>query len=349
MRAQILVAVFLLGAFAASAQDTPVPQPGQLKDPRAILAEAAPFYDFNDPALKPFHLKATYQLYDENGKPSEQGTFEYWWASPKVHRASWSRPSATRTDWHTADDKEAYVETGEHLGYFENGLRSNLLSPLPSTEAINPSKIHLIRNDVKLGGTRFPCVSEAPLKGDEPSDFRLLPTKCFDPTLPALRFEFNSQGVVATNFDNLARFQGKFLARTIQILGGTQKLFTAAVDTTNAIDPSDSALVPSQDAIIKPDARHNAGPLEVGSLSKKQTPVYPPIAKAERLQGTVLIEATIGTDGKIKDPRVLLASSPLFSAPSLDAVSQWEYKPYLLNGVPIEVETLITVTFTLGR
>jgi TonB family protein len=349
MRAQILAAVFLLGAFAAYAQDTSTPQPSQMKDPRAILAAAAPFYDFSDPTLKPFHLKATYQLYDEKGNPAEQGTFEYWWASPKVYRDSWSRPGATRTYWHTADGKEAYVETGERLGYFEKILPSNLFSPLPSAEAINPSKIYLIRNDVKLGGNRFPCVSEAPLKGDEPSDFRLLPTRCFDPALPVLRFQFDSQGFVTTSYDKFAEFQGKYQARSIQILGGDQKLFTAAVDATNAIDPSDSALVPSEDAIFKPDAPHATGGLELGFLTKNQPPVYPPIAKAERLQGSVLIGTTIDVDGKIKDPRVLLSPSPLLSAASIDCVSQWRYKPTLQNGIPIEVDTLINLVFILGR
>ncbi len=84
----------------------------------------------------------------------------------------------------------------------------------------------------------------------------MLSTKCFDPTLPALRFEFNSQGIVATSYDNLAKFQGKYLARAIQILGGNQKLFTAAVDSTNAIDPANPAIVPSKDAIFEPDAPH---------------------------------------------------------------------------------------------
>jgi hypothetical protein len=62
MRAQILIAVCLGGALGALAQDAPSLQPGQMKDPRAILAAAAPFYDFSDPALKPWHLKAAYQL-----------------------------------------------------------------------------------------------------------------------------------------------------------------------------------------------------------------------------------------------------------------------------------------------
>jgi hypothetical protein len=57
-------------ACAQSASNTNQELP---KDPRAMLAAAAPFYDFNDPALKPWHLKGTYQLYDENGKPRGAG------------------------------------------------------------------------------------------------------------------------------------------------------------------------------------------------------------------------------------------------------------------------------------
>src|ERR1700722_10085979 len=229
MRAQILVAVFLLGAFAASAQDTPTPQPGQLKDPRAILAAAAPFYDFSDPTLKPFHLKATYQLYDEKGNPSEQGTFEYWWASPQVRRTTWTRPSASRADWKTVDGKQAYVATGEGLGYFERGLWSELFSPLPAGNSTDPTKIVMLRNKLKLGDTEFVCVSLEPTKlpaNLQPSNFRAFPTQCFDSILPVLRIGFSSDGVLATAFDNIAKFQGKFLARAIREVVGEQKLFS---------------------------------------------------------------------------------------------------------------------------
>ena len=82
-------------------------------------------------------------------------------------------------------------------------------------------------------------------------------------------------------------------------------------------------------------------------MIKKQFPVYPRMAKVQGLQGKVLIEATIGVDGKVKDPRVILSPSPLLSAASIDCVSQWEYKPYLLNGVPTEVDIPIVVVFAL--
>lgn len=163
MRAQILIALYLAGTLASFAQDAPAPQPGKIKDPRAILAAAAPFYDFSDPALRPWHLKAAYQLYDDKGNPAEQGIFEYWWASPMVYRVSWSRRSAKRTDWHTADGKSAYETTGDGLSFFEYKLQSALFSPLPESADLDPAKIRLDRQEVKLGNAKFPCVEVIPL------------------------------------------------------------------------------------------------------------------------------------------------------------------------------------------
>jgi TonB family protein len=348
VRAHILIAVCLAGALAGFAQDTSAPQPGQMKDPRAILAAAAPYYDFNDPALKPWHLKATYQLYDDKGNLGEQGTFEYWWASPKVYRSTWMRPSASHTDWQTAGGTEAYVETGERLRYFEENISSDLFSPLPVAVAIDPAKTRLLRNKIKLLGESLVCVSEKPLKGEEPSDFRVLPTKCFDATLPVVRFSLDYQGTVATTYDNISSFHGKFLTRSVQITVGKQKLFSASVDSIGVLDPSDPALIPPQDAAFKPDAVQSKGRVEIGSLMKSQPLDYPAFATEQGVQGTVLVDVVIGTDGKIKDPRVMFSPSPLLSTSTLEALSHWEYKPYLLDGKPIEVDIIVAMTFSLG-
>ena len=82
-----------------------------------------------------------------------------------------------------------------------------------------------------------------------------------------------------------------------------------------------------------------AAPVRVGGnikppmKTKDVRPVYPPIAQSARVQGVVIIEATIGPDGKVQDARVL-RSIPLLDAAALDAVKQWEFTPTLLNGVP---------------
>ena len=84
-----------------------------------------------------------------------------------------------------------------------------------------------------------------------------------------------------------------------------------------------------------------------GQLLTKVAPVYPPDAKAAHIQGAVVLQAVIGADGTVKslDP---VSGSPELRKAAQDAVGQWTYKPYLLNGVPIEVETTVTVRFTLA-
>ncbi|MEQ1872068.1 MAG: energy transducer TonB, partial [Vicinamibacterales bacterium] len=81
--------------------------------------------------------------------------------------------------------------------------------------------------------------------------------------------------------------------------------------------------------------------------TKNVSPVYPPIAQSARVQGVVIIEATIGPGGKVTDARVL-RSVPLLDAAALDAVKQWEYTPTLLNGVAVPVIMTVTVQFALS-
>lgn len=83
-------------------------------------------------------------------------------------------------------------------------------------------------------------------------------------------------------------------------------------------------------------------------LSKVQ-PVYPPEAKAARVQGSVVLGAIIGKDGAVQSLRVISSPSPLLEQAAMDAVKQWKYRPYLLNGNPVEVDTQITVNFVLAK
>jgi TonB family protein len=76
--------------------------------------------------------------------------------------------------------------------------------------------------------------------------------------------------------------------------------------------------------------------------------VYPPIAQSARVGGIVIIEATLGTDGQVKDVKIL-RSEPLLDQAALDAVRQWRYTPTLLGGVPVEVVLTTTVTFSLDQ
>jgi periplasmic protein TonB len=84
-----------------------------------------------------------------------------------------------------------------------------------------------------------------------------------------------------------------------------------------------------------------------GLLLNKVEPPYPPIARAARIQGDVVLKAIIDKEGNIQDLQ-LVSGHPMLVPAAIDAVKQWHYRPYLLNGQPVEVETTITVIFTLS-
>ncbi len=77
-------------------------------------------------------------------------------------------------------------------------------------------------------------------------------------------------------------------------------------------------------------------------------PVYPPLAKSARIQGVVKLAVTVGTDGAVRDAQIV-SGHPLLVQAARDAVMQWAYKPTLLNGEPVEVQTTVDVNFTLAQ
>jgi periplasmic protein TonB len=76
-------------------------------------------------------------------------------------------------------------------------------------------------------------------------------------------------------------------------------------------------------------------------------PMYPPLALQARVRGLVIIEATIDTEGRVRDARVLRSDSTLLNDAAIGAVRQWTYTPTLLNGVPVSVVMTVTVQFDL--
>ena len=84
-----------------------------------------------------------------------------------------------------------------------------------------------------------------------------------------------------------------------------------------------------------------------GDLVRKVLPTYPPLARSARIQGTVVLQAMIGQQGTIEDLR-LVSGHPMLATAAIEAVRQWRYRPYILNGQPVEVETQITVNFSLA-
>jgi periplasmic protein TonB len=97
--------------------------------------------------------------------------------------------------------------------------------------------------------------------------------------------------------------------------------------------------------LVAPDRVRVSQGVSQGNLAQMVKPVYPANARTMHIQGSVLLEALIGKDGSVKSLKVI-KGHPVLAKAATDAVKQWRYKPYLLNGQPVDVETQITVNFT---
>jgi len=110
-----------------------------------------------------------------------------------------------------------------------------------------------------------------------------------------------------------------------------------------AVEPATSA--PSKPAPPAPPRRISA--VQPARVIHRVEPIYPALARQARISGTVELTGVIGTDGRIRELR-LVKGHPLLGSAALDAVRQWVYEPTLLNGEPVEVIAPITVTFRLN-
>jgi len=108
-------------------------------------------------------------------------------------------------------------------------------------------------------------------------------------------------------------------------------------------------LTPAEDAppgVVAPRRIRVSGGVAQTLLCTKVNAQYPPEAVEQRIEGVVLLKVNIDKDGNVYIVQ-LISGHPLLAPAAIEAVRQWKYKPYLLNGVPVEVETQVQISFTL--
>ena len=139
---------------------------------------------------------------------------------------------------------------------------------------------------------------------------------------------------------------------------GVRRFAIVVACTALGIGTCASAMVLSMHVNASPAATGDKapphGPLNVsasamaGNKISGPIPKYPAAAKKARIQGSVVLDAVISKDGAVENLTVI-SGPPELQQSSLDAVRQWTYKPFLLNGDPVEVKTTINVIYTLSK
>jgi periplasmic protein TonB len=116
----------------------------------------------------------------------------------------------------------------------------------------------------------------------------------------------------------------------------------------NMPGPVDPRVRQTQEESTVPRKRLQITHLDPAMLIHRVEPVYPPLAKQTGRSGHVELRAIIATDGSIQSLQVV-SGDPLFLQSALQAVQQWRYKPTILNGWPVEIDTFITIVYNINR
>ena len=293
-------------------------------------------------AVKPWHLKLSVQLYDDKGKPSEQGDIEEWWAGPQQSLTTYSFPSYSGKLLKTTEGTFRTAHLGEPPLVVAL-LLDQIVHPMPKLSDIESSE-PLIRKQT-VGTLPLDCIMLAqPMKDIPVEPLGMFPTYCLDAEKDILRgtYVFGSVAAVQTS---LGTFQKLTVATNVAVNMGPLKLGEAHITTLAGIRPD-----PNQ--FLKSDGLEPVGKIITvpGQFMDDQAlvkipPVYPPEEKSKHIDGVIILHAVIGRDGHVHSLQIKSGDNANLALSAMNAVRMWIYKPYLLNGQPVDVDTTIKVNF----
>ncbi|MGA2674658.1 MAG: energy transducer TonB [Terracidiphilus sp.] len=206
----------------------------------------------------------------------------------------------------------------------------------------------------KIGEAKLSCLS---INGSAPAaaaDAIKPYTYCLNSDLPVLRMRIDPGSDDLHVYNHIVRFQNRYVAKQVEyafvgLYGQKSGIrWTAQIDVLETLTPADAkdldppaGTLPAIKTVTVPEK--DSKPL----LLEHPKPVYPPIAKAAHVSGSVVLRATVGADGRITD--FVIESGPaMLQQAAIDAVKQWTFKPYMVDGDVAEMETTITVPFILS-
>jgi TonB family protein len=300
--------------------------------------------------VPPWHLKASFKVLDEKGSVTDSGTWEEFWTAPNRFKRTYAGTAFKVTEFGTANGPR---QSGDKSwpSWLLTQLRTAIVNPLPSEASLQ--EMDLETKDTKAdrqdkGSADLVCFNLKP-KPTALSN-RLFPDAvyCFDAKDPFLRTRGLYNDGVDTTANNPVVFHNRLVASNIFVGRGGKLVLAAHLESIEDLARTDDSFFkPLAEATLPEAGKVDISPEAAqGFLIKQTPPLYPPIAKAARVQGTVILQVLIGKDGRVLELGVE-SGPPMLQQAALDAVQQWIYKPYVLNADAVEVMTTVQVVFTL--
>jgi len=341
-RLSLSLTLLFIASTVAGAEGSQLP-----KDPRALLQLAAKSNAIARADIHPWHLKATYTLFDATGSAASQGTFEEWWVSAIKRKTTYGSPTFSQTEYVT--EKGRFRRGAQTIPpILLSMLGDQFTKPVPFNEQQIDQMI-VDREVRKEGGVKFVCLRWSGVRTPTGTRNFVGPAYCLNDDQPVLVSSESTPGPVQFSRTSIVPFEGRYVPRNLVAFQSGKKVIEAHIQTLEDLEGIDEAdFAPASDATpIALKISVSAGVAQT-MLMKRVDPEYPAAAKSAGISGTVLLQALIGKDGHILDLHAISGPSELQQA-AVDAVQKWSYRPYLLNNEPVEVHTTINVVFAPGR
>ena len=292
----------------------------------------------------PWHLKASYEVFGLDGKSTDKGTYEEWRVSAKQYRLALHSPTVSAEEYGT---DHGVFRTGDQgwPGRPLSSIRAMIAQPV--LPPVHPEKTVLQNYERSFGKLKLQCTALVDQGAKQKMEDA--PSYCFASTNAILFYSGSFSRMYQTLFEHISLVHGYYFANDMQLFIGGRPWLKLHIDALEGLGPAGFSALTVPEGASPVTARLDVpGEITQGYLTNKILPVYPATAKQQGVQGRVILNGIIGTDGRYKRLDVL-AGPPMLQQAALDAVRQWVYTPYLRDGKPIEVETDISVVFALQR
>ena len=317
--------------------------PSVAQKPAALLDrlhEAAEATTLDAPGATPFHVKLSVEIFPQYGRAADKGTVEMWWNGPDEDRIVYDLSQYHATIARTAT---GMLRTGKaaEVPYIVDHMLAQFLHPVPP--AMKESDFDLTPTKVAIGKIKMDCIFTVPSHAKPINSIGS--TFCFDdqtqlrvvqenPDQYNLRQQIGTLGKlqVPAALDYTYLHKGVATAR-IDALSRQKMPYKEALETANLVPVPEPVRLPSH-SLDK-------------SLLHQQQPIYPAEAKSHRTTGTVLLHVIVGVNGKVRSLSLIGSPDDSLTGSAIDAVSRWVYSPYLVNGVPTEVDTTVATIYSM--
>jgi len=321
------------GPGSTAGQET-VPQ-----DAKEFLLSAAHANGLEAPGLKPWHILATFDKFDEDGDNVDSGTYEESWISERQYRVTYTSNSFTQTD--VATEAGLYRTGNEKWPpELQTRVRDEFVRPMFRELDLQFAKPERKMRD--FGKTQLPCVMLRGTGGNMIVSDNGLAAFCFEPNSLILRY---SKGGMAPGtvwdqigYDKIVRFQNRYVANEIQVMRGGKpylKLHLKKLESISQPNSADFTAPPTATRIDDKPIVLDNGMLNLDYLVHQELPQYPKSIRPPG--GEAVMKYKINKDGRVTEAQFVEGNSQMQKGLE-QALRKFVYRPFLVRGEPVEVD-----------